>query len=126
MPSTPVNTTFAFAGRTVHRLGYGAMRLSGPHIFGPPKDRAAALNVLREAVAAGVDHIDTSDFMGRMSRIRSSARPCTLTRNRLSSGRRWARFAAMTLRGWLHRSRMTSGERCTTTCATSGLMCWMS
>ncbi|MGN6653614.1 aldo/keto reductase family oxidoreductase [Trinickia sp.] len=64
MPSTPVNTTFAFAGRTVHRLGYGAMRLSGPHIFGPPKDRAAALNVLREAVAAGVDHIDTSDFYG--------------------------------------------------------------
>lgn len=64
MPSTSINTTFAFAGRTVRRLGYGAMRLSGPHIFGPPKDYDAALAVLREAVAAGVDHIDTSDFYG--------------------------------------------------------------
>ncbi len=64
MPSTSINTTFPFAGRTVRRLGYGAMRLSGPHVFGPPKDHDAALNVLREAVAAGVDHIDTSDFYG--------------------------------------------------------------
>lgn len=64
MPSTSINTTFAFAGRTVRRLGYGAMRLSGPNIFGPPKDYDAALDVLRQAVAAGVDHIDTSDFYG--------------------------------------------------------------
>ena len=64
MPSTSINTTYSFAGRTVRRLGYGAMRLSGPHIFGPPKDHDAALAVLREAVAAGVDHIDTSDFYG--------------------------------------------------------------
>lgn len=63
--STPhIDTTFTFAGRTVHRLGYGAMQLSGPGVFGPPKDRSAAVNVLREAVAAGVDHIDTSDFYG--------------------------------------------------------------
>lgn len=64
MPSTPVNHSFAFAERTVRRLGYGAMQLAGPHVFGPPKDHEAAVKVLREAVAAGVDHIDTSDFYG--------------------------------------------------------------
>jgi len=48
----------------VKRLGYGAMQLAGRGVFGPPKDRAAALAVLREAVASGVDHIDTSDFYG--------------------------------------------------------------
>ncbi|WP_431228540.1 aldo/keto reductase family oxidoreductase [Burkholderia contaminans] len=56
--------TFSVAGRRVHRLGYGAMQLAGPGVFGPPKDRDAALAVLREAVEAGVDHIDTSDFYG--------------------------------------------------------------
>lgn len=50
--------------RTVKRLGYGAMQLAGPGVFGPPKDHDAALAVLREAVAQGVDHIDTSDFYG--------------------------------------------------------------
>ncbi len=49
---------------TLNRKGYGAMQLAGPHVFGPPRDRAAALAVLREAVAAGVNHIDTSDFYG--------------------------------------------------------------
>jgi aryl-alcohol dehydrogenase-like predicted oxidoreductase len=48
----------------VNRLGYGAMQLAGPGVFGPPKDRDAALAVLREAVASGVTHIDTSDFYG--------------------------------------------------------------
>jgi aryl-alcohol dehydrogenase-like predicted oxidoreductase len=56
--------TFSVAGRRVHRIGYGAMQLAGPGVFGPPKDRDAALAVLREAVALGVDHIDTSDFYG--------------------------------------------------------------
>jgi pyridoxine 4-dehydrogenase len=56
--------TFRLGDRTVRRLGYGAMRLSGPGIFGPPKDRVAALAVLREAVASGVNHIDTSDYYG--------------------------------------------------------------
>jgi aryl-alcohol dehydrogenase-like predicted oxidoreductase len=55
---------FALGGRTVKRMGYGAMQLAGPGVFGPPKDRGAALAVLREAVARGVDHIDTSDFYG--------------------------------------------------------------
>jgi aryl-alcohol dehydrogenase-like predicted oxidoreductase len=55
---------FALGTRKVKRLGYGAMQLAGPGVFGPPKDRAAAIAVLREAVASGVDHIDTSDFYG--------------------------------------------------------------
>ncbi|MCE4224212.1 aldo/keto reductase family oxidoreductase [Methylobacterium sp. C25] len=56
--------TFKLGDRTVKRLGYGAMQLAGPGVFGPPKDRQAAIAVLREAVARGVDHIDTSDFYG--------------------------------------------------------------
>ncbi|MFW8588573.1 aldo/keto reductase family oxidoreductase [Rhizobium beringeri] len=56
--------TFNLGGRSVKRLGYGAMQLAGPGVFGPPKDHAAALAVLREAVASGVNHIDTSDFYG--------------------------------------------------------------
>ena len=56
--------TFNLGGRNVKRFGYGAMQLAGPGVFGPPKDRAAALAVLREAVARGVNHIDTSDFYG--------------------------------------------------------------
>jgi len=55
---------FRLGDRTVNRLGYGAMQLAGPGVFGPPKDREAALAVLREAVASGVNHIDTSDFYG--------------------------------------------------------------
>ena len=56
--------TFTLGDRTVKRLGYGAMQLAGPGVFGPPKDGKGALAVLREAVASGVDHIDTSDFYG--------------------------------------------------------------
>ncbi len=56
--------SFPLGRRSVKRLGYGAMQLAGPGVFGPPKDRGAAIAVLREAVASGVDHIDTSDFYG--------------------------------------------------------------
>src|SRR5271163_3268191 len=56
--------TFTLGDRTVSRLGYGAMQLAGPGVFGPPKDRDGALAVLRAAVASGVNHIDTSDFYG--------------------------------------------------------------
>src|SRR5262245_6580131 len=56
--------TFALGTRTVKRLGYGAMQLAGPHVFGPPKDPAAARAVLRTAVESGVNHIDTCDFYG--------------------------------------------------------------
>lgn len=56
--------TYVLGDRSVARIGYGAMQLAGPGVFGPPKDRDAALAVLREAAAAGVNHIDTSDFYG--------------------------------------------------------------
>ena len=56
--------TFTLGNRKVNRLGYGAMQLAGPGVFGPPKDRHAAIAVLREALANGVNHIDTSDFYG--------------------------------------------------------------
>jgi aryl-alcohol dehydrogenase-like predicted oxidoreductase len=56
--------TFKLGDRSVNRLGYGAMQLAGPGVFGPPKDHAEALAVLRAAVASGVNHIDTSDFYG--------------------------------------------------------------
>ncbi len=64
MSSIDQSGTFTLGGRTVKRLGYGAMQLAGPGVFGPPKDHGAALAVLREAVASGVNHIDTSDFYG--------------------------------------------------------------
>lgn len=56
--------TFQLGDRNVQRMGYGAMQLAGPGVFGPPKDPKAAVAVLREAVALGVNHIDTSDFYG--------------------------------------------------------------
>lgn len=62
--STTKAGTFTLRTRTVNRLGYGAMQLAGPGVFGPPKDPEGALAVLREAVASGVNHIDTSDFYG--------------------------------------------------------------
>ena len=55
LPGTPLR---------LKRMGYGAMQLAGPHVFGPPRDVDAAIAVLQEAVAAGVNHIDTSDYYG--------------------------------------------------------------
>ncbi len=78
MPNIIKGGTFALGDRTVKRLGYGAMQLAGPGVFGPPKDPAAARAVLREAVASGVNHIDTSDFYGphvTNQLIRESLRP---------------------------------------------------
>ena len=63
MSSTTISN-FRLGDRLVNRLGYGAMQLAGPGVFGPPKDPTAARAVLREAVASGVNHIDTSDFYG--------------------------------------------------------------
>ncbi|MES2448984.1 MAG: aldo/keto reductase family oxidoreductase [Pseudomonadota bacterium] len=57
-------TSFRLGDRIVNRMGYGAMQLAGPGVFGPPRDRDAAVAVLREAIASGVNHIDTSDFYG--------------------------------------------------------------
>jgi pyridoxine 4-dehydrogenase len=62
--TTPGGTLTLANDLTVNRLGYGAMQLAGPGVFGPPKDRAQAIAVLREAVASGVNHIDTSDYYG--------------------------------------------------------------
>jgi aryl-alcohol dehydrogenase-like predicted oxidoreductase len=56
--------TYGLGDVSVRRMGYGAMQLAGPGVFGPPKDKAEALAVLREAVASGVNHIDTSDYYG--------------------------------------------------------------
>lgn len=64
MPNHSQHNTFNLGDRNVKRLGYGAMQLAGPGVFGPPKDTDAALAVLREAIASGVNHIDTSDFYG--------------------------------------------------------------
>ncbi|HYV89076.1 MAG TPA: aldo/keto reductase family oxidoreductase [Candidatus Polarisedimenticolia bacterium] len=64
MPDIRKTGTFALGERTVRRIGYGAMQLAGPGVFGPAKDPAAARAVLREAVASGVNHIDTSDYYG--------------------------------------------------------------
>ena len=66
MPYVPSHDQFtpASSGLLLNRMGYGAMQLAGPHVFGPPKDRAAAVAVLREALELGINHIDTSDFYG--------------------------------------------------------------
>src|SRR6266576_2977140 len=64
MLATDQPKTFTLGDRSVKRLGYGAMQLAGPGVFGPPKDHDIAIAVLREAVASGVNQIDTSDFYG--------------------------------------------------------------
>ena len=60
----PNHYTLAGSDKHLNRIGYGAMQLAGPHVFGPPKDRAAAIAVLRTAIELGINHIDTSDFYG--------------------------------------------------------------
>ena len=62
MTDLPTADSYRLGSCTVSRLGYGAMQLTGPGVFGPPKDRKAAVAVLREAIAQGVNHIDTSDI----------------------------------------------------------------
>ena len=64
LSATPAGTFKMADDLIVTRMGYGAMQLAGPHVFGPPADRAAAIAVLREAVALGITHIDTADFYG--------------------------------------------------------------
>lgn len=76
MTAASLTLTYTLGDRPIHRLGYGAMQLAGPGVFGPPKDRAAAVAVLREAVALGVNHIDTSDFTARTSPTSSSRKRC--------------------------------------------------
>jgi aryl-alcohol dehydrogenase-like predicted oxidoreductase len=64
MSGKSASTTFRLGDRHVNRLGYGAMQLAGPGVFGPPKDPAGAVALLREVIASGINHIDTSDFYG--------------------------------------------------------------
>ncbi|TIN82289.1 MAG: oxidoreductase, partial [Mesorhizobium sp.] len=64
MSSVNKSGTYKLGERSVRRLGYGAMQLAGKGVFGPPKDHNAAIAVLREAIAQGVNHIDTSDYYG--------------------------------------------------------------
>jgi pyridoxine 4-dehydrogenase len=66
MSETKLGGGFTFPGTSlsVHRMGYGAMQLAGPGVFGPPRDPDEAVTILREAIASGVDHIDTSDYYG--------------------------------------------------------------
>lgn len=66
MEQTNLGGTFTLSGAStsLHRMGYGAMQLAGPEVWGPPPDVDAAIAVLREAIAAGVNHIDTSDYYG--------------------------------------------------------------
>jgi aryl-alcohol dehydrogenase-like predicted oxidoreductase len=63
---TDLASSFTLPGTsiTVNRMGYGAMQLAGPHVWGPPRDPGEAIKVLREAIDSGVNHIDTSDFYG--------------------------------------------------------------
>ena len=94
MTSVQKSGTFTLGDRTVYRLGYGAMQLAGPGVFGPPKDRDAALDVLREAVAQGVNHIDTSDFYGphvTNQIIREALHPYSGRSHHRHKGRRPAR-----------------------------------
>ena len=84
MPDLSKAGTFKLGDREVHRIGYGAMQLAGPGVFGPPRDHDQAVAVLRDAVAAGIDHIDTSDFYGphvtnRIIREALSPYPSALT-----------------------------------------------
>jgi pyridoxine 4-dehydrogenase len=64
LPATLAGTFTLAKDLTVTRMGYGAMQLAGPHVFGPPADRKAAVAVLREVLALGITHIDTSDYYG--------------------------------------------------------------
>ncbi len=64
MSTTNLAGTYSLGSHTVHRMGYGAMQLAGPHVFGPPKNPTEAAAVLHAVIEAGIDHIDTSDFYG--------------------------------------------------------------
>ena len=76
--------TWTLGDLTVTRFGYGAMQLAGPGVFGPPRDRHAALVVLREAVARGVNHIDTAAGYGNEAGVEDAVRPLVELRRRLA------------------------------------------
>jgi hypothetical protein len=113
-PYLPSSDQFtpAQCGIGFNRLGYGAMQLAGPHVWGPPKDRAAAVAVLRAAVEMGVNHIDTADFYGPHVTTASPSSP------RSASG------AGMTNRGCRPPRQNSCAPQSTTTCATWAWTRW--
>lgn len=126
MSSIQKSGTFTLGSHTVKRLGYGAMQLAGPHVFGPPRDRDAALAVLREAVSSGVDHIDTCDYYGphvTNQIIRDALSPYPKD---LVPSPRSARGAAA-MRPGCRPIRLPNLSRpCMTTSGISDLRCWTS
>jgi aryl-alcohol dehydrogenase-like predicted oxidoreductase len=109
-------------GLTLTRMGYGAMQLAGPGVFGPPKDRTEAVAVLREAVERGITHIDTSDFYGPVvvnEIIREALHPYPDDLHLVTKP-----GAAPTAAGSCPGTPRTSRPRCTTTSATSGSTRW--
>jgi len=117
------SATFALGNRSVKRLGYGAMQLAGPGVFGPPKDHGAAVAVLHEAVASGVNHIDTSDFYGphvTNQLIREALAP--YPDDLVIVTKIGARRGTMRPGSLLSRLRNWPGP-CTTICVISGLTC---
>ncbi len=98
------------------RVGYGAMQLAGPGVLGPPRDRDAAVAVLRAAVELGITHIDTAEFYVPASPTSSSARRSRRTRTTCTSSPRSARVATRRVVGRTRASPSSCAPRCTTTC----------
>lgn len=119
------SNTFTLGTKSVNRLGYGAMQLAGPGVFGPPRDRHVAITVLREALALGVNHIDTSDFYGphvTNQIIREALYPYSddLTIVTKIGARRGEDDP-----GCPHFLRQSCKKRCTIIYVISGWTCWM-
>jgi aryl-alcohol dehydrogenase-like predicted oxidoreductase len=106
------------------RVGYGAMQLAGPGVFGPPKDRDEAIAVLRAAVDLGITHVDTADFYGPHVTNEIPARRSRPTRTSCTSSPKSAPFATTRAGGRPPSHRSSCARRSTTTCAPSGSTCW--
>ncbi len=119
------SNTFTLGTKSVNRLGYGAMQLAGPGVFGPPRDRHVAITVLREALALGVNHIDTSDFYGphvTNQIIREALYPYS---DDLTIVTKIGAGVERTHPGCPHFLRQSCKKRCTIIYVISGWTCWM-
>lgn len=119
------SNTFTLGTKSVNRLGYGAMQLAGPGVFGPPRDRHVAITVLREALALGVNHIDTSDFYGphvTNQIIREALYPYS---DDLTIVTKLVRGVERTHPGCPHFLRQSCKKRCTIIYVISGWTYWM-
>ncbi len=116
--------TFQLGDRTVMRMGYGAMQLAGPGVFGPPKDRDAALAVLRSVVESGITHIDTSDFYGPHVTNQLIAEALHPYSDDLTIVTKvGAAHGADASWNYAQLPAELESRRCTTICATSNAMC---